>query len=81
MIQTQDTAYRAFAITPGAGDLVRVPNRGILVQAAGNVTVTVEDEDGDDLSLVFTALTAGQHLKIVPKKVTAATATVCGLFV
>jgi hypothetical protein len=79
MIRSQSTAYRAFAITPSADPLTRTPTHGILVCAAGNVTMTVEGPSGDH-SVVFTAVTPGTRIELVPKKITAATATVVGLY-
>jgi oxalate decarboxylase/phosphoglucose isomerase-like protein (cupin superfamily) len=79
MIRSQSTAYKAFAITPGATALERPPTHGILVCAAGNLTMTVESPSGD-ISVAFTSVAAGTRIELVPKKITAATATVVGLY-
>jgi hypothetical protein len=81
MIRSQSTAYKAFPITPGSSALPRPPTHGVLVLAAGNITMLVEGLDPDNpASLVFTGVAAGTRIELVPLKVTAATATIAGLY-
>lgn len=68
-------ADRWFAITPGAGDLSIIP-RGLICTSTGDVTV----EDAAGTSMQVLGVTAGTILPIRPLKVTAATATVYGLY-
>lgn len=74
-MRVNTSAYKVFAITPGASQLARPPSYGILVCAAGNITMEV-----GGVSVTFTSVPAGTRIELVPEKVTAATATVVGLY-
>jgi hypothetical protein len=80
MIRAFNTAYKAFAITPGATPLTRPATCGLLVCAAGNITMLVDDGAGSTVSVTMTAVPVGTHIPLAPEKITAATATVVGLF-
>jgi hypothetical protein len=80
MIRANLSAYKAFAITAGAGELDRPPTYGLLVCATGNLTMKVDDGDGGEVTVTMTSVPVGTHIPLVPTKVTAATATVVGLF-
>lgn len=74
-MRVNTAAYKVFTITPGASQLSRPPTYGLLVCAAGNITMEVEG-----VSITLTAVPAGTRIELVPAKVTAATATVVGLY-
>jgi branched-subunit amino acid permease len=75
MMRVNTAAYRVFAIAPGAGELPRPPTYGLLVGAAGNITMLV-----GGVSVTLTGVAAGTRVELVPERVTAATATVFGLY-
>jgi hypothetical protein len=79
-MRVSNTAYKCFAITPGAGELARPATCGLLVCAAGNITMEVDDGNGDVVTVTMTAVPVGTHIPLAPEKITAATATVVGLF-
>lgn len=68
-------AFKAFAITPGASQFTQPPSKGLLVCAAGNVTLEV-----GGVSITLTSVPVGTVIPLVAQKVTAATATVVGLY-
>jgi hypothetical protein len=68
-------ARRITLITPGSSFLSPVP-RSLYIAASGTISVTGSDDVAADLIPVF----AGTVLPIRPRKVTAATATVYGLY-
>lgn len=70
----QNPADEWFAITPGPDDLSLVP-RGILVVAAGNITMA----DRKGATVTLTDVPANTVIPMRPVKVTAATATIFGL--
>lgn len=74
-MRVNTAAYKVFAITPGAGQLSRPPSYGLLVCAAGNITMEV-----GGVSITLTGVPAGTRVELVPERVTAATATVVGLY-
>lgn len=65
------------AITPGSSDLPTVA-KSLIVLAAGNATIIPAD-NGDLETFSFTGLTAGHEIKIVTRRVTAATATLAAV--
>lgn len=69
------SAYKVFAIAPGASQLTRPPSYGLLVGAAGNITM-----ECNGVTVTITGAVAGTRIELVPEKVTAATATVYGLY-
>jgi hypothetical protein len=68
----ESPAWDAAVITAGAGDLARIPTRGIYVGGSGgDVTVTMSG----GTSVQFTGVPAGTILPIRIDKMTATTAT------
>lgn len=74
MIRTNANAYNVFVITPG-GALPRPASGGIYVTEEGNVTMKV-----GGVQITLTAVPANTHIPMVVDSVSAATATVLGLY-
>jgi len=67
-----DPAWTAVVITAGAGDLARIPTRGLYVGGTGgDITVTMAGGG----SVQFTGVQAGTIMPIRVDKLTATTAT------
>lgn len=74
-MRANTSAYKVFTITPSASELTRPPSYGLLVCATGNLTLVC-----GGVTVTLTNVAAGTRIELVPEKVTAATATVVGLY-
>jgi hypothetical protein len=68
-------AHKILLITPGSSALSPIP-RGLYFSTEGTVSIT----NPDDTTVSTMAVPAGLVLPIQPKKITAATATVYGMY-